>query len=822
MQIRMGSRALPPSSRHAMNDLRLALRILFKSPGFSLISIATLALGIGLNTSMFSLMNMLLLQPLRYPDTDHLVRVYRTTPQVNNADHSGPNWLDLSKESGKFADLAAYRMWGVTLKQSDRPAVNLNALRVSAEFFPVLGLQPELGRVFTREEDQPGNHVIVLSHQTWQDKFSGDPAVVGQTVRVDGEPTTIIGVMPASFTSLFLWGPGDAFRPLALNAVEKVNPNEAALKIIGRRHGDITLAQLNARLATVGEALARLRPRASSKDGLRAVTLQSTASNSTTQEVTWLLLGLSGFVLLIACGNLANLQLSRGMARRQEFAICAALGASRARLLRPLLAESLLLSLAGGAVGILVAIWANAWLSARMSANGFVVFTLTIDWKVLVFALGVSVATGLVFGIVPAWLMSRVSVSETLKSGGRGSTGTRAQHRFRHSLIVAQVALALVLLSGAGVFIRGIDGMMARELGWNSDGLLQWVMNLPQARYTTEAQAYSFYTRLQERLAALPGVERVSVSWSIPVIQFLTSRGYVVEGRDPPAPGHEPSVNVNGITPSYLATLGIKLEAGRNFTEADGPASPDVALINEPMARALFPNESPIGRRIGSPDPTKRAWVQVVGVIPDQKMALGFVPPVTPYQVYRPMAQETWNYVTVSVRAAAPETLAEPARRILVEMDPDIPIQQMSTVRQLVKQLSNGLDMVSSILVAFAALGLFLSALGLYGVIAHLVLQRTPEIGVRLALGAPPRKLVWLVLGSGVRLTLIGTALGLLGAYGLARFLAVITPNPEMPPQGPLAVIAAILLLNGLSLLACWLPARRATKVDPLTALRAE
>ncbi len=805
-----------------MNDLRLALRILLKSPGFALISIATLALGIGLNTSMFSLMDLLLLQPLSYPDKDHLVRVYRTTPQVNNAAHSGPNWLELSKESGKFVDLAAYRQWGVTLKQADRPAVNLNALRVSWEFFPVLGMQPELGRIFTKDEDQPGSHVIVLSHQTWQDKFSGDPAVVGQTVRVDGEPTTIIGVMPASFTSLFLWGPGDAFRPLALSDAEKLITNEASLQLIGRRHADTEMGQLNARLAALAEELARLRPPANSKDGLRAVTLQSTASNATTKEVSWLLLGLSGFVLLIACANLANLQLSRGMARKQEFAICAALGASRARLLRPLLAESLLLSLAGGACGVLVALWANDWLSARMSANGIVAITLTVDWKVLAFALGVSVATGVLFGIVPAWLMSRVSVSETLKSGGRGSTGSRAQHRFRHSLIVAQVALALVLLAGAGVFIRGINGMMARELGWNSDGLLQWVMNLPQARYTTEAQSYSFYTRLQERLNALPGVERVAVSWTIPVIQFLTTRSYVVEGRDAPAPGHEPSVYVNGITPSYMATLGIKLQAGRDFTEADGPAAPDVAIINEPMAHALFPNESPIGRRIGSPDPAKRNWVQIVGVIPDQRMALGFVPTGTRYQVYRPMAQETWNYVTVSVRAPAPETLAEAARRVMVEMDPDVPIQQMGTVKQLIAIDSGGLSMISAILVAFAALGLFLSALGLYGVIAHLVLLRTPEIGVRLALGAPPKKLLWLVLGSGVRLTLLGTALGLLGAYGLARFLAFIAPNPDMPPQGPVAVIAAVLMLNALSLVACWLPARRATRVDPLTALRAE
>ena len=805
-----------------MNDLRFALRNLLKSPGFSVIAILTLALGIGLNTSMFSLMNLLLLQPLKYPGADHLVRVYRTTPQFQNADHSAPDWLELSREGGAFVDLAAFRLWDLNLKLADRPAVNLNYLRVSAQFFSVLGMQPELGRIFAADEDRPGNHVIIISHETWQTKFGGDPSVVGQSVHVDGEPTTVIGVMPASFSSIFLWGPGDAFRPLSLTDVEKVNQNEAVLQIIGRRHDGISLGQLNTRLATLAERLARSRPRGNSKDGLRAVSLQSSASNSSTTEVTWLLLGLSGFVLLIACANLANLQLSRGMARKQEFAIRAALGASRPRLLRPLLAESLLLSLAGGALGVLVALWSNNWLSGRMSANGLVVFKLVLDWHVLVFALGVSVVTGLVFGIVPAWLMTRIGVSEALKSGGRGSTGDRAQNRFRHSLIVAQVALALVLLAGAGVFIRGINAMLDRDIGWNSDGMLQWVMNLPQARYTTPKETYSFYTRLEERLKALPGVERVAVSWTIPVFQFLSSRSYVVEGQDPPPPGHEPNVYVNGITPSYLDTLGVKLDAGRVFSESDGPAAPAVAIINESMAHALFPNGSPLGRRIGSPDPANRGWVQIVGIIPDQRMALGFIPPATRFQVYRPLAQETWNYVTVTVRAPAPELLAEQARRAVWELDADIPIQQMSTVKQLIAIGSNGLGMVSSILVSFALLGLFLSALGLYGVVAYLVLQRTPEIGVRLALGAQPHNVIWLVLGSGIRLTLIGTTFGLLGACGLARLLAAIAPDPEMPPQGPLAVIGAILLLNTISLLACWLPARRATKVDPLTALRAE
>ncbi len=803
-----------------LSDLRFAFRQLAKSPGFTAVAALTLALGIGLNTSMFSLMNLLLLQPLPYPDKDRLVRVFRTTPQSQNSDHTAPDYLDLARETGAFADLAAFRLWGFTLKLADRPAVNLNALRVSASFFRVLGLQPELGRVFTADEDRPGNHVIILSHATWQAQFGGDPAVVGRTVRVDGEPTTIVGVMPAAFSSVFLWGPGDAFRPFALTDAEKLDHNDAVLQIYARYRSNLSLEQVNLRLASLAELLARTRPREYSRDGLRAVTLQSTASSPATRGISWLLVGLAGFVLLIACANLANLQLARAIARAHEFAIRAALGASRARLLRPLLCESLLLTFAGGLLGVLVATWSNDWISSRLSANGVVTFTLALDWRVLSFALGLSAVTGLVFGLVPAWVMSHVRVQETLKSGARGHTGDRTQHRFRHGLIVAQFALALVLLAGAGVFIRGFDRLLARDSGWDRSSMLQGVLNLPQAKYPDPAQTYAFYTRLQERLAALPGVENVTIGWTLPVFQFLTSRNYLVEGRDPPPAGHEPLAYVNGVTPSFLATLKITLLAGRNFTAADTPTARPVVIINESLARALFPNEDPVGHRLGSLDPGNRGWAEIVGVVPDLRFAVGFLPAATRFQVLRPLAQETWNYVTVAIRARAADTLAEPMRQTIAAMDPTLAVQQLNTMEELIKLATGGLNMIDTILVAFALLGLFLAALGLYGVIAHLVVQRTPEIGVRLALGAQSGDVVWLILRSGLWLTLLGTALGLLGAVGLSRLIAAIIP--ELPVQDPIAIVAVTLLLLAVALLACWLPARRATKVDPMVALRAE
>jgi predicted permease len=805
-----------------MNDLKFALRSLRRSPGFTFVSILTLAVGIGLNTSMFSFVSFLLLQPIPYPDKNHLVRVYRTTPQSQKLDHSARDYLDLKGQCGGFLDLSAYRFWQYTLKQPDHPAVTLTALRVSASFFPLLGVRPELGRSFSAEEDAPGNSVIMISHATWQAQFGGDPAVVGRTVHIDGQPTVIIGVMPASFSSVAIWGPGDAFRPLGFTDLEKLQLSDRQIQIVGRYHPGMSLGQLNARLAAMAGRLSRDRPRENSRDGLRAAQLQADFLNPSGGQMVWLLLGLSGTVLLIVCGNLANLQLSRAMARSQEFAICSALGASRSRLLRPLLSESLLLSLAGGALGILVAVWSNDWMSARMSANGLLSVSLPLDWKVLGFTLAISLATGVAFGIVPAVLMSRVSVNSGLKSGGRGSTGDRAQHFFRNALIVGQFALALTLLAAAGSFIQGINGSVARNLGWNAGRLLQCVINLPQARYSTPAKTYSFYTRLQDRLAVVPGVEQVAVGWSVPIFQFLTSRTCTVEGRPLLSAGHEPSAYVNGVTPTYLDALDIRLVSGRNFTDADRSSSTPVAIIDESMARALFPNESPLGHRMTGLKVDGHGWVEIVGVIPDQQFAVAMGAPATPFQVFIPLAQETWNYVTVVVKAQHPENFADSLRRAVEDQDPDIPVQQLGTVAQLISSFS-GLGMITTILVSFAVLGLFLSAIGLYGVIARLVVLRTPEIGVRLALGAQPWDAVWLVLGMGVRLMAAGTVLGLLGSYLFSRVLAHIMPSATATHGGSVLLLLGVTsVLFAVALLACWLPARRAARVDPLVALRAE
>jgi putative ABC transport system permease protein len=803
-----------------LSDLRHAFRSLLKSPGFTAIAVVTLALGIGLNTSMFSLMNLLVLRPLPFPERDQLVRIYRTTPQSQTAAHYYPDFADLAPEISTFADLAAFRFWNYALAVEGRPAVNLNGYRVSANLFSTLGVKPALGRFFSADEDRPGNHVIVLGYATWQAQFGGDPAVVGRTVTLDNESTIIIGVAPASLASTSFLSPGGVFRPLALTDAEKRSYGSSETRLLARMHAGITLEQFNARLKNIAAHLAPLRPKERANDGLRAVTLQSSTRNSSTVAATVMLLALAGFVLLIACANLANLQLARAISRAHEHAIRAALGASRSRLLRPSLAESMLLAVGGGALGVLIAVWTNDWLSSRLSANGFVNERLALDWPILAFALALSLLTGIVFGLAPAWLISRTRVNESLKAGTRGSTGDRVQHRLRHSLIVLQFANALVLLAGAGFVITGVEKILSIDPGWNHRSLTRCVLTLPQTKYSTPQQTYSFYTQLQERLSALPGVQNTTVAWTLPLFVYLSSRAILIEGHERPPLGQEPIAGVNGVEPSYLDTLQIKLIAGRNFTATDTFTSAPVTIINASLARALFPEGNAIGQHISVSDPKNPVWAEIVGVMPDIKMALaGLVDPV-PFQVLRPLAQEPWNYVTVAVRSDRPELLVQSMGQAIAALDPNLAVQQLDTVDQAIAGATGSLNMIRTVLICFAGLGLFLAALGLYGVIARLVAQRAPEIGIRMALGAQRSDVTWLILGAGLRLIAYGAALGIVGSTVLYFILSRWSQAPSINVPAVFAVITAILLLVGL--VACLLPALRATKVDPMIALRAE
>lgn len=803
-----------------MNDLRFALRQLIKTPGFTAVALLTLALGIGLNTSMFSLMNLLILKPLPYPEVSQLSRVYRTTPQSNTADHSASDLLELQRETADFAQTAGFILWGYTMSIDDRPPVNVNATRVSGSFLPILGLQPLLGRWFTPEEDQPGNHVTILSYETWQAHFGGNPDVIGRSVRIDGTQMTIVGVMPADFSSVFLWGPADILRPLGLTAAEKENIAEMKHSLIARRAPGMSLEQFNARLATVAQQLKPTRPANRSEDGLRAVSLESLAHNVNSKLISWLMLGLAGFVLLIACANLANLQLARAVARSHEFAIRAALGASHSRLLRPQLVESLVLSLAGGVLGILVAIWANDWLASQLAATGVFRLTLSLDWRVLTFALCLAAFTSILFGLVPAWRVSRVRGYDALKTNTRGNTGDRAQNRLQQSLIVSQFANAVILLTVAAGFIQGVDQLVNVRPGWEQEKILQAVIKLPDSKYATPEQITAFQERIQERLRALPGAENAAVAYTLPVFTYLTNRSIVAQGQPPVPAGHEPIAYINGVSPSYLPTLGIELLSGRNFAATDTRSSVPVAIINASLAQTLFPGEDAVGRRIGNPDPANPQWLEIVGVAPDVERAVGAVPTASRFLILRPMAQDPWTYFTVAVRSANPTALAEPMRQTIAALDPDISPDQFGTIENATRIVTGAATALSTVLLSFALLGLFLAAIGIYGVIARLVVQRTPEIGVRIALGAQLRDVVRMILFSGLRMTLLGTAIGLVGSFAIGWVLKQVVPNSGS--SNPLLTAAVTLGLVAVGILACWLPSRRAARIDPIVALRAE
>ncbi len=535
-----------------------------------------------------------------------------------------------------------------------------------------------------------------------------------------------------------------------------------------------------------------------------------------------MLIGLSGFVLLIACSNLANLLLARTMARAREFAVRSALGASRAQLLRPLLAESLLLALAGTACAILVAQWGAAWLAVRSTGNNGEQVVLAFDWRVFGWAFGASLVTAVAFGLAPALFALRLNVNDTLKSGGRGTTGGRGHQRFRHALIVGQFALAMVLLAGAALFIRGLDELNHRRAGWQSEHLVTGTVVLPAARYSGAEKINSFHHLAAERLESLPGVASASFSSFTPFFNWGDIRKYLVEGRALPKPGHESVAAVNCISPHYFETVATRILAGRAFNERDTATSQPVFIINQAMATGLFGNENPIGRRLAQTGNTNLQWGEVVGVAADVKSVLPDPGPVT-FQLYQPMPQETRTYDEIAVRSAAgvaPSTLLESIRTTMTALDPDLPVRDLQTADATIERANYQTAVLRDLLTMFAVLGLGLASLGIYSVIARTMIQRTNEFAIRFALGACVNDITRIVLASGAKLALIGSALGVVGALGVSRLLAA--GNPGMQLNSPAVLFGTTLLLIAVALIACWLPARRAGRINPIEALRAE
>jgi predicted permease len=806
-----------------MRNVRFALRQLAAAPGFTAVAILTLALGIGLNTAMFSVMNTFLLRPPPYPDSDRLFRLDRTSAQQQEGSHPAANYVELQRHSGPVAKLAAYLDWGFILAELGRPAEMRSALRVSSGFLQLLGVQPALGRDFRTEEDAPGrNHVVIISHSLWQSRFGADANIVGRVVRIDGAPTEIVGVLPESSAAPGVIGLTEMLRPIGMTSEELSSYSALLIRIVGRYNSGVTREAAQAQFDVVARRLAADHPRENGGYRLHTVSIQSTIMSGAGVTITYMLLGLSGFVLLIACANLANLLVARAISRSREFAIRAALGASSSQLIRPIVAECLLVAGAGGAAGIQLSLWTTEWVSRRLSPPDGPTIAFTLDWRVLAFAMGAAVVTAVLFGVGPAWLASHVRVNDTLKSSTRGSTSDRSHNRFRHALIVGQFALALVLLAGAASFVMGVSQLIARQTGWNPDPLVTGKLALPQTLSTDPDRMLRFYQQVRDRLQALPGVENATMALDLPLFGFPGPRGYIVEGQDRPQAGHEPTAFTNAVMPEYFTTVSTPLVRGRSFAETDKRESARVVVINETMARVLFPRGDAIGHRIGRAGEADPDWAEIVGIVPDVKFLTVAALP-TAFQVYKPLSQETWGYVSVVLRArdaGAAAALVDPLRRVVSELNPDLPVIGLMTVPALIRFANRDLATINQLLMAFAGLGLFLAALGIYGVISRLVSQRTTEIGIRMALGAGLKDVVRLVLRSGLRMTMVGAGLGLVGAIALTRVIG--STMPGIATDATLLIAAAVAVLVVVSMGACYLPARRAARVDPVIAMRVE
>lgn len=803
-------------------DLCHAARQLFRSPGFAVLAIVTLALGIGVNTAMFSILNTLMLRPLPYAASEQLDRFHRATPQNALGRYSPADFLDLRREMAGYGTIVGYALEDTSLADPGRAPEMVRALRMSVDLLANLGLQPQLGRDFRPNEGVVGNdRVVLLSERCWRNRFGAERDLVGRSVRIDGELHEVIGIMPGSINDWRHLGAIDVFRPLALAAAQAEDRTTTSISVIGRRRAGLTNAEAQGMVASFGAGQAATHPEVHANATWRLVNLNKAVQGANGGAILPLLIGLATFVLLIACSNLANLLLARTMARTREFAVRGALGATRLQLLRPLIFEALLLALIGGMCALGVAQLCGDYLSVRSTGDNGERVVFTLDPRVLAWAGGVSLFTALAFVLAPALYALRLDLNESLKSGGRGVAGGRAQQRFHRVLIVGQFAFAMVLLAGAAVFMRGLDELADQRTGWASGQLISGTVVLPSAAYGTDARRLEFLRQAEERLRSLPGVAAVSWSSAMPFYPWNQLRRFVVAGRDRPVRGHEPAAAVNLVSPDYFTTVSTPLRSGRAFTAADHASAPKVCIVNEAMARALFGPGDPMGRRIAVAGEDELEWIEVVGVAANVR-SIDAEDRAAPYQVYLPLSQEARAQVELAVRlnGAPSAAMVETLRDAMAALDADLPVRGLQPVDSAIHRANYQIRVLRDILGAMAVLGLALAALGVYGVVARTIAQRMGEFAVRVALGACVRDIVRLVLASGIRLAFVGCVLGLLGALGVVRVLAA--GFPAVPLHHPAIIAAAMLFLVGVAVLASWAPARRASHVDPMATLRAE
>jgi predicted permease len=813
-------------------DLRFGLRMLLKRPGFTLIAVITLALGIGATTAIFSVVNGVLLRPLDYQDPQEIV----TLLNHGGGPVSPANFLDLRAGSQSFAEMAAAEAWGGTLASSDKPE-QVSGLRMGDGLFQLLGVQPLLGRALQSEDFQPGkDHVLVLSHKLWQRAFAGDAGIIGQQLTLSGESYTVVGVMPPQFQFPPFWSTrAEMWTPLELSN-RATSRGGNSLRVFGRLKAGVSLTQAQAEIDALNTQLAQAYPGANSGMNIRVDPLNEKVVGNV-RPALLVLSGAVGFVLLIACANVACLLLARAATRQKETAVRVALGASRWRILRQLLTENLLLSMCGAAAGMLLAVWGVELLTALLAGNS-TSFTvrlprlseIKVDGAAFAFTLVVTLVTSVLFGLAPALGASKPDLNQVLKEGGRATTiGGR---RLRETLVVAELALALVMLIGAGLLMNSFLKLQAVDPGFNARNVLAMTTSVAGAPQYVGPAREAFYQQVTEGLIALPGVESVSAINHLPLAGDKWGRALTIEGRPLPPPGEGIEVTFRVSRPDYFQTMGITLRAGRDFTERDTPDAPGVIIVNETLARRHWPDEDPIGKRVtlGNPRDSSQAlqWLTVVGVVKDVKQESWMNAPSNeiylPFQQSRDFFAGTAGHLTamtIVVRTTVePQSLAAAAQETVRSLDRNRPVSNVVTMDQVVADTLWQQRFNLQLIGLFAGVALLMAAVGLYGVMSYSVTQRTQEVGLRMALGAQQRDVMKLVVGQGMKLALVGAALGLLISVGLTRLMAGLLFGVSATDSTTFVLIAALLIL--VALLACWIPARRATKVDPMIALRYE
>jgi putative ABC transport system permease protein len=813
-------------------DLRYGARMLFKNPGFTLIAVLTLGLGVGANTAIFSVVNGVLLRPLPYHEPEHIV----TLLNDGRFPVSPANFLDFRANSRSFAQMAAAEAWGGALTGADRPEA-ISGLRMGEGLFGLLGEQPLLGRTLQAEDYQPGKgHVLVLSHKLWQRAFGGDPNIIGRNITLSGESYAVIGVMPARFQFPPFWSTrAEMWAPLDLRS-RVTDRRGGSLRVFARLKPGVTLQQAQAEIDAMNKQLALAYPEADTGLNIRVEPLNEKVVGNIRRALL-VLSGAVGFVLLIGCANVACLLLARLPARQKEAALRVALGASRRRIIRQSLTESLLLSLCGTAVGMLLAVWGVDWLTTLLAGNSSSfnvrlprLSEIKIDAAALGFTLAVSLATSFLFGLAPALVASKPDLNKTLKESGRETSGGR--RRLRETLVVAELALAMVMLIGAGLLMNSFLKLQAVDPGFNPRDVLTMTVSLAGASQYVGPAREAFYRQLTDRLTALPGVESASAINHLPLAGDWWGTSLAIEGRPLPPPGQEVIVIFRVSRPGYFQTMGIPRRAGRDFTERDTPDAPGFAIINETLARRHWPSEDPIGKRVTLDDPRDNSrppqWLTVVGVVKDVKQNSWTDAPSNeiyiPFQHSRLFFRGTaghYTSMTLVIRTSVePQSLAAAAQETVRSLDRNLPVSGVATMDQVIADTLWQPRFNLQLIGIFAALAMTMASIGLYGVMSYSVAQRTREVGLRMALGAGRRDVLKLVVGQGMKLALAGVASGLLASAALTRLMEKLLFEVSATDFSTFALISVLLTLVALA--ACWIPARKATKVDPMIALRCE